>query len=277
MPKLIKFEAAPVHDAGELFAGLQVSNIFKVEWVISDDIKDKGVFWVAPVASDLYWVSDGIDRIAAAVPERIKRFLYRGVASRCLHLAKRYLNGLVPIQAGDTVINFGANIGEIALVIAGQGARVFAIEPDPGVLVALRANAAGRKIAVIEAAAWNKVEMLTLFQKTDTADTSVFNPSGRTIEVPAVTIDALDSTDIGIGDRIKLLIGDAEGAEPEVLEGARETLKKTEYVSVCASAERAGESTQKACLAILEDAGFDIIHKEDTKFCTLIGRNRTLS
>jgi FkbM family methyltransferase len=274
---LIKFEATQVHDAGELFAGLRVSNIFKVEWVISDDINDKGMFWVAPVAHDLYWVSDGVDRIAAAVPERIRRFFYRGIAFRCHHLTNRYLNGMVPIQAGDTVINFGANIGEIALVIAGQGARVFAIEPDPGVLVALRANAAGRKIAVIEAAAWNKVEMLTLFQKTETADTSVFNHSEQTTEVPAIRIDDLATLDIGIGGRIKLLIGDAEGAEPEVLEGARETLKRTEYVSVCASAERAGESTQKACLAILEDAGFDIIHKEDTKFCTLIGRNRTLS
>ena len=94
---------------------------------------------------------------------------------------------------------------------------------------------------------------------------SVFCDSQQRHWVQAITIDALaKERDL---ERVKLIIGDAEGAEPEVLTGAMETLKRTDFVSVCASAERRGQRTLEACEKILKDASFDIIHRQETGFC----------
>ena len=49
---------------------------------------------------------------------------------------------------------------------------------------------------------------------------------------------------------------EAEGFEPEVLEGAGEVLKRTELVTVDAGEERGGASTAPECLNLLFGAGF---------------------
>lgn len=218
------------------------------------------------------WAFDGSDKMAGTVEKRMRRFFAGGIAARRLKLTRRHLVDLVPILAGDIVINVGANIGEVSVTLADWGASVLAIEPDPNVLPALRANAAGRPIEVMPVAAWHEDGPLQMYIDTAHADTSVFNPSPESMFLEARRIDTLMS-DRPV-TRIRLIVGDAEGAEPEVLEGARETLKRTEYVSLAASAERCGERTLEACEAILKAANFDIVHREETKFCTIIGKAR---
>src|SRR3990167_4915248 len=111
-----------------------------------------GTFWVSKIADDLYWVSDGKDFMAAAVPARIARYYRKGVRKRIGNILKDYLSGF-SIPRGETVINFGANIGEVAVGMARIGMTVTAIEPDPNVLRALHANAGQYGFEVIEAAA----------------------------------------------------------------------------------------------------------------------------
>jgi FkbM family methyltransferase len=264
---LIKIHWEEDPSAAALFDGLPPGGIAKASWTAPDG--ELGRFWMT-VADDVHWISDGTERLAV-LPERAFRFYNNGVAKRRNMLTDRYLRGIVPIQAGDVAINFGANVGEVAVTLAERGARVIAVEPDPNVLPTLAANAAGRMIEIVPVAAWNTGGMLLMYLKSDTADTSAFNVSDDTAMIKAARIDTLMET--RGTDRIRLIVGDAEGAEPEVLEGARETLKRTDYVSVCASAERCGERTVEACEAILKDAGFDIVHREDSKFCVLIGKN----
>lgn len=228
-----------------------------------------GRYWTAVDGDGIHWVHDGEHRFAV-LPGRTFRFYRSGVAARCITLAHRYLRGLVPILRGAAVINFGANVGELAAILASNGAKVLAIEPDPSIVPYLRANAAGRSIEVVPVAAWNTDTDVNLYLRSESADSSLFNTAESSATVPGRRIDTLVA-EHGI-DRVHLLIGDAEGAEPEVLEGARETLKRTSYVSVCASAERCGERTLEACEAILKDAGFDILLREETKFCMLVGQ-----
>lgn len=228
---------------------------------------------------ELQWFDDGQARMAVAIPERGRWHFCSGIRPRLEGLTLRYLRGLIDVRPGDVVINFGANIGEVAVTLADRGARVVAIEPDPYVLPALNANAKSRKIAVVPFAAWNADTQLTLNLATANADTSYFQPSAERvtgqIDVSAYRIDTmLQGQNF---DRIRLIVGDAEGAEPEVLEGARETLAKTDYVSVCASAERNGEVTSPACERILTDAGFEILYREKSRFYMLIGRNREVA
>ena len=224
----------------------------------------------------MLWFDDGQTKMAVAVPERGYRFFAKGIAQRCNSLCDRYLRGLIEVRHGDVVVNFGSNIGEVAVALAAKGAHVIAIEPDPYVLQALNANAERYGLTVISAAAWKEDGELAINLATDFGDTSVFEPKpnraiGRAL-VQGIRIDTLIK-ELGL-KRIRLIVGDAEGAEPEVLEGARETLAITDYVSVSASAERNGESTGPMCEQILSDAGFEIVHREETGFQTLIGMNK---
>ena len=262
----------PAPDEDLAFFGLNVHGVMRTVWQNVDHADDVGQIWTADDEDGMHWVSDGVERIAV-LPPRAFRFFHRGIASRRHYLVNKYLQRLVsrPV-AGATVINLGANIGEVAMTMAEYGAHVLAIEPDPNVVPLLCANTRGRSIDVIANAAWNADGPLKLYLNSDHADTSAFNVSEQPITVEARRIDTLVA-ERGIG-RVHLLIGDAEGAEPEVLQGARQTLRSTEYVSLRASAERCGERTLEACEALLMAAGFDILHREETGFCTLIARNR---
>lgn len=255
-------------------------DVSHVEWHSVETPTDKGEFWVAK-ADGFYWLHDGSRKIAVAVEKRIYRFYHRGIDKRLEYLTGHYLGGgVVPVPPGAYCIDVGANVGEVALAPADRDACVLAIEPDPYVLPALQANADacgasaafGSYITVFPGSAGEDDVLSTMYLNTDSADTSAFNETSAEFQAEAAKIDTIvEGRDIS---RVHLIVGDAEGAEPEVLEGASETLKITDYVSIRASAERNGESTQQACEKILAGAGFDIIYKEEDKFRTLIGKNR---
>jgi FkbM family methyltransferase len=218
----------------------------------------------------LVWIDDGDTRIAIAVPSRSKRYRH-GINRRCRTLTDRYLGfGQVPIGAGDNVINVGANVGEVAKTLASRGATVIALECDANVLPCLDANTKGSTVTVLPVAAWKEGGPLTIFIATAHADTSAVNPSDETAVVEARTIDAVVD-DAGL-DRVHLIVGDAEGAEPEVLAGARNTLRRTSFVSMACGYERGAERTLEQCESILKESGFEIIRRNQRGNCILIGR-----
>jgi FkbM family methyltransferase len=263
-----------VSDDHGLFAGLDVRDVQMTAWRDQNDHSQCGWLWTAMGADGVGWASDGGERIAA-LPARMFRFFRNGIANRRELVTERYLRGLVPIHPGALCVNVGANIGEVAITLAERGASVIAIEPDPNVLPALRSNASGCTIEVVPVAAWNADGHVAMRIASETADTSAFwdAPASQGAMLACRRIETLVA-ERGIR-HVHLICGDAEGAEPEVLEGARETLKITSYVSLCASAERCGERTLEACEALLTGAGFDIIHREDSGFCMLIGKSRS--
>ncbi len=72
-----------------------------------------------------------------------------------------------------------------------------------------------------------------------------------------------------IQKRIKLIKIEAEGAEPEILQGALKLLKKTEFVSIDVSPERYGthgvfgKSTFESCKKILHKNNYKLIFKKN--------------
>jgi hypothetical protein len=104
----------------------------------------------------------------------------------------------------------------------------------------------------------------------DASDSSAINESAAAVTVPARTLDSLAANLKAA--RIRVIAGDAQGAEPEVLSGATHTLRMTEFVSLDCGNERRGEATYETCAKILADAGFEILRHHSRKH--LMARNR---
>jgi FkbM family methyltransferase len=274
---MISWRTHVTDTAGHLFEGLSVSQIYRVEWVSEANEQDHGVYWIARDAATpaVLWVCDGLDRIAAADDWRVARYLYRGIARRCDILLKDYLGGgVIPLpRPGRKVVNFGANIGEAAIALARRRASVLAIEMDPNVFPALNANEIVLRLYAVNACVWKENGSIPISIATRMADTSAVNLSGECVTMPAKRLDTIMDLEgwHDDDDPIDLILGDAEGAEPEVLMGAVETLKRTKYVSLRLGAERNGQDPYPECKALLETAGFDILCYENER---LIGKNK---
>ncbi len=219
----------------------------------------------------MIWVASDDFEIATTSRERSSLYKY-GLATRKQRLLRKYqIVDHVSLRPDDYLINFGANIGELSLALSEFGATVLAIEPDPLTLRCLRANTAGTStITIAPVGLWHHDGELTFFSKPESADTSAVNQVGEPFVVQVARLDTLTAGHTG---RIRLIVGDAEGAEPEVLAGATETLRRTDYVALDAGYERGGDSTFAACAAILEPLGFEVINID--KYGRLLARNVT--
>lgn len=252
------------------FEGVLTESFARIDWHNESMPGISGAYHIAKGPRGIFWVHDGVDLMAAVEIWRIRRYLYRDMARRRRKLLTSYLgDGKVPLARGVDVINFGANIGEVAIELAAQDCLVYALEPDPNVIPALLLNAKSKPIRVLPIAAWHSDGPLPLYVESEKADTSAINHDGEKTIACGRTIDSiLDEAGL---DSVHLIVGDAEGGEPEVLQGATEALKRTRYVSVRTGLERRGQSSAGLCRAILEGAGFEILQDENE---TLIGRNR---
>lgn len=198
-------------------------------------------------------------RVPAAL---IWRSYRRGWPRRQQRLAAEFgLGDPLAVAKGETVIDIGANVGDFAITAAQAGARVFAFDGDPVVVDCLKANtAACEQIVAACAILWCEETEITFYSAPGRADSSIFVPPGEAVpsfRAQATTLDAL-AAKYGIGD-VALLKMDAEGAEPEVLMGGKDVLRRTRSVAIDTGPERDGEETGEACEEILRSCGFTIL------------------
>lgn len=162
-----------------------------------------------------------------------------GVRPRHKDLFGLYTLGIVPVGAGDVVLDWGGHIGEFSLACATLGAKAFAFEPDPVEFSAMSANAEGLEIIPINKALAAEDGNMRFYQANDTGDSSLIEPAAAhvVVDVQAVTLDAFLADHMPEGE-IRALKLEAEGAEPEVLAGAGESLKRIRYICAAAGPER---------------------------------------
>jgi len=195
----------------------------------------------------------------------------RGLAARLDGLDTQYFFTALAPPPGP-VLDVGAHAGEFSLLALNDGRTVYAVEPDPDALACLRRNLAGKdSLTVIDALIWNAEEELTFSLSASLADSSVFgadNPemATGTVRRRATTLDRI-AEDYGI-DALAFLKCDAEGAEPEALEGGRELLRRTARIAIDTGPERKGSRTSDACEALLRDAGFAVRTRERGRIVT---------
>lgn len=198
-------------------------------------------------------------RIHAPSARRWK--LYRwGWAARLDRLEREYGVGRhFRLDRGAVILDVGANVGEFAFVAERYGARILAFEPDPKVFACLKRNVESLAfVKAYEDVVWKSDGEIDFALAPERADSSVF-AVGPKVRKRAVTLASVISAE-GL-QRVDLLKCDAEGAEPEVLEGAGEALLKIAGVALDTGPERNGARTDRACAEILVRAGFDVIEE----------------
>jgi FkbM family methyltransferase len=119
----------------------------------------------------------------------------------------------------DVVVDVGANVGAMTRLFARTAQVVHAFEPSPKALRFLKANAPSN--TVIHPVALSDFTGAAKFAERESFDLSSFADEG--IEVPVRTLDSF-------GLKPSLIKIDVEGFEPEVIRGARETLKHSPLI-----------------------------------------------
>lgn len=144
-----------------------------------------------------------------------------------------YGSGVHFVQKGDVVLDCGANVGVFVRSALDAGAaKIIAIEPAPENLECLRRNfgqeVRAGVVVIYPKGVWDKDDILTLRvdPTNSAADSVVLHPAGAQsgVQVPLTTIDKLVS-ELQLS-KVNFIKMDIEGAEPQALAGARETLAR---------------------------------------------------
>ena len=152
------------------------------------------------------------------------------------------------VAPGDVVYDVGAHIGFFSVCAARLGAVVYAFEPVPENAARLRDNVAlnGLEIHVVEAAAWAESGSVGLVPGDSDFEARATSGNGT----PSVSLDAFAA-----GEPAPALIKlDVEGAEAEVLRGARRLLAEARPVLVC---ELHGDGMRGTVEALLSGYGVE--------------------
>jgi FkbM family methyltransferase len=190
---------------------------------------------------------------------RMNRYLYpEGLERKMNSMKKKYCNSECNINAGDTVVEIGANVGEFTLMASNIAQKVFAFEPDPNCFRCLKENISSKNnIEIFESAASKENRSEVFYVSTEDADSSLIKPKIYTdeIEIKSVRLDSwMDSLGLQKIDFLKL---EAEGAEIEVLEGLGEKIHFVRKISVDGGPERYGEPTSDDVDRFLQAKGFN--------------------
>jgi FkbM family methyltransferase len=136
------------------------------------------------------------------------------------------------VRPGSVVLDVGANVGSYTLLFAmwaGPAGRVCAFEPAPdardGLRLHVTLNGLADRVEIVPAAVWSTVGSVR-FHVDGASGANAIAANGHgasvgSIEVETTTIDAFCERRRLCPDVIKI---DVEGAEVEVLRGARHTL-----------------------------------------------------
>ena len=227
---------------------------------------------------DLITVTDEQQTFTISRSSRIS--LYRNGIDKRLHTLKSlYLLDELTFTPDDIIIDCGANVGELTTILQRQyDVHAICAEPEALEVHALRCNTDSEKTDIHEVLLWNERTTLEYYPNNDTGDSTIFKPAAdvQPLQQTAVPLSELvqENSQFKKTGRIKLLKVEAEGAEPEILQGARDILPNVEYVTVDCGPERGlkHENTLIDSLDVLLAAGLKPIQFSHTR-TTLLCRN----
>lgn len=225
-------------------------------------------------------IQDAAGSVVVARTARVPMYR-RGLQQRFDQLTREYLLGGLPLRAQDLVVDVGANVGEVGLLLAQRhGCRLVSIEPEPDEFRCLQRNLAGVPAQCVNSALWSSVTELKFYSKNDTGDSSLFETTDHAA-VRTLQTTTLQSVLDGSGaSRVRLLKLEAEGAEPEILQGAGDWLQRIDYITADVGPERgvSQEATAVPVIHHLQSAGFELVKVSVPRLvCLFRNRASTLS
>jgi FkbM family methyltransferase len=188
--------------------------------------------------------------------------LYRnGIETRERFLFNSYCLQNISFTEDDVVFDCGANSGELFLSLSKliKPENYYAFEPNPSDFKVLRTNVATES-KVFNLGLGNVDAELSFYVYTEGADSSFIEPKNWTekLTVPVVRLDSfVQENKIEV---IKLLKLEAEGFEPEILEGFGDKILCCEYIALDGGHERGKkeEQTLTTCTNYLLSNGFEM-------------------
>ena len=188
--------------------------------------------------------------------------VYRnGIDNRGNFLFSSYCLDKINFDKDDFIIDCGANYGDLMLKLKNyiNVENYVAVEPNPSDFKVLKLNYSNS--ILINKALGKSNNILPFYVSTEQGDSSLVKPKvfNEEIEVQVVTLENLIN-DLNI-NKVKLLKVEAEGYEPEILEGTGSNLKKIQYVAFDGGYER-GENSEQTFTSVtnfLIKNGFNIL------------------
>lgn len=162
------------------------------------------------------------------------------------------------VKKGMTIVDVGANIGEYTLLsakLAGDTGKVVSIDADPEAIALLSKNVKYNgydNVEIVEAAITDKNGVALLGKSVSSGWSSIIKRGINNIEVECYRLDTiLNRLKIDKVDIIKI---DVEGAELQVLSGAKETLDRNSNVKIMCELHINSEKVYR----LLKEKGFSL-------------------
>ena len=208
-------------------------------------------------------------------------FYINGINFRLKNLVENeYLIQNIDLAENSVVFDIGANIGEFGLFLRKKYKNIFeyhAFEPSKHDYDACCSNNKDGKNFINNIGLWNTPGNMKLYNKNITGDSSLIEMDNYKF-VTEIAVDTIDNYSANHNIKnIKILKIEAEGGEPEILEGALKTLPKVEYITADLGYERGykKEQTFTAFTNILMSKGFEMIDVFQDRL-TVIFKNKLL-
>lgn len=194
-----------------------------------------------PMADGLVEVFDGQQTIC--ISQRIRHTRYkRGITTWTDFLASQYNLNKLQVRPGGVFIDCGANVGELGYWARSKQLQYHAFEPETREANCCDLNNFGGQPGTNRMGLWHESTELKFYSKPESADSS-FIEIADYHQVKTIKVTTLDQyvREKGI-QSIEVFKVEAEGAEPEVLQGARQTLPLCRFVTVDCGRERGIEA-----------------------------------
>ena len=184
------------------------------------------------------------------------RLYQRGLKKRAEDIFKSYLLKHIHFEDNDIVVDCGANYGDLWLSLEGKINKTSYITFEPGILESksTKLNAPGGVHNRLGLS--NRVGNSRFYVNEEDADSSLIEPFNFTHYVDVVTTTLSNYVKSNNIKNIKLFKVEAEGFEPEILEGAKEVLHLINYIAIDGGYERGKNNDQtfsKTCNFLLRN------------------------
>lgn len=218
---------------------------------------DKKKARIKHIDNKYYLTSENIDWRFTSEGTGVFAYLF-GLKERSNYIKEAYMIDNLNIYEDDVVIDCGAAQGLFYLAVKDFNPDYYGFEPSPTQFEDLKYNLTGEK-NLYNKALWNSSgDLLELYVNDWNNDSSAIKPEefDEVVKIETVSLDDLIDT---IGKNVKLIKIEAEGAEPEVLQGLDRNISKVDYITIDAGFERNGKSTISECVHYLISKNFELI------------------